>query len=211
MIVSVGSILLGLLVAQLKPNAGAVAADACESGWLPASWTYYYSYAPCCPDSPNYDPNADTDECVNYSACDYTGEFAYLDGKQSFEFVASNNLVSFFTTNGDNKSYGGKSLLISAMGKTIEALVADTCSDRDCDGCCTENAMPSGNLIDMEAYTVINNFGDLSAADGQICWKLVDSSTPPPVAPSCGVFGLDLFCPLTSCGWLGRLLGLCKP
>lgn len=40
-----------------------------------AQFTTYTSYASCCPDNENYDPNADTEECDKYSACDYSGEF----------------------------------------------------------------------------------------------------------------------------------------
>ena len=40
-----------------------------------ASFTYYESYAPCCPENENYDPDALTEECDKYSACDYTGDF----------------------------------------------------------------------------------------------------------------------------------------
>ena len=35
---------------------------------LTAQFTYYYSYAPCCKDNPNYDPNYPTTECDDYSA-----------------------------------------------------------------------------------------------------------------------------------------------
>jgi hypothetical protein len=61
----------------------------------------------------------------------------------------------------------------SGAGKTVEALVADTCVDSACDGYCTGNANPSGYLVDMEYWTVIDNFGYTSATDGQMCWRLV--------------------------------------
>jgi hypothetical protein len=51
-----------------------------------ATWTYYISYAPCCPENSNYDPNADTTECDEYSACLYSGEFAAI-GYQTLEYV----------------------------------------------------------------------------------------------------------------------------
>jgi hypothetical protein len=34
--------------------------------------------------------------------------------------------------------------------------------------------------------------------------------TPTSTNKPCGLFGLSLFCPLTQCGYIGRLLGLCK-
>jgi hypothetical protein len=144
----------------------------CAPGWKQASWTHYISYAPCCEDSPNYDPSADTTECDLYSACDYTGQFAY-GGQKPFNWVQSNNIVAFFSTYNDNTSFGNKRIRVSAAGKTVEALVLDTCADSDCDGCCTGNANPSGYLVDMEYWTVVNNFGDISTAQGQICWQLV--------------------------------------
>jgi hypothetical protein len=144
----------------------------CPSGWNQASWTHYISYAPCCEDSPNYDPSADTTECDEYSACDYLGGFAYI-GQKSFNWVQNNNIVSFFSSNGDNAAFGNKRIRVSAAGKTVEALVADTCGDSDCEGCCSENAQPSGYVVDMEYWTVMRNFGDISTAQGQICWQLV--------------------------------------
>eukprot|EP00978_Attheya_sp_CCMP212_P042752 scaffold266166_cov63-Attheya_sp.AAC.2 len=144
----------------------------CPSEWTQASWTHYTSYAPCCEDSPNYDPSADRDECDIYSACDYTGDFAYV-GHKSFDWVNSTNIIAFFSTKGNNESFGNKMIRVSAAGKTVEALVADTCGDNDCNGCCTENASPSGYLVDMEYWTVVKNFGNIDAAEGQICWQLM--------------------------------------
>jgi hypothetical protein len=94
----------------------------CAPGWKQASWTGYISYAPCCEDSPSYDPSADTTECDFYSACDYTGQFAY-GGQKPFNWVQSNNIVSFFSTYNDNTSFGNKRIRVSAAGKTVEALV----------------------------------------------------------------------------------------
>ena len=142
------------------------------SGWNTATWTTYTSYAACCKDSPNYDPSAPREECDVYSACDYTGDFAYI-GHKSYDYVRTNNIIAFFTNNGDNSAYGNKRLRIRALGKTVEVLVADTCGDHDCGGCCSANARPTGNLVDMEYWTVVNNFGDVSVAHGQVEWQLV--------------------------------------
>ena len=38
----------------------------------------------------------------------------------------------------------------------------------------------------------------------------VISPTKPPVRPNCGLLNLNIFCPLTGCGFFGRLLGLCN-
>jgi hypothetical protein len=191
----------------------------CEEGWTPARWTYYESYATCCENSPNYDPNADRTECDEYSACKYTGAFAYI-GNKSYDYVRTNNLVSFFTTNGDNASYGGKRMLVSARGKTIEVLVADTCGDDDCKGCCTRNAGQTGNVVDMEYNTVKNNFGGDpgSVAYGEICWKLDGGDSNPTPTPPRGTCGGgsrgDGVCSSGECcsewGWCGTSSAHCR-
>jgi hypothetical protein len=147
--------------------------EECGDGWTPASWTTFTSYALCCEGTPYYDSSADKTECEEYNACSYPGDFAYI-GHKSYNFVESNNLISFYSTHGDNSSYGNQRIRIAARGTTVEAIVADTCGDSDCNGCCTENASPSGYLVDMEYHTVVNNFGDIGAASGQVCWQLVD-------------------------------------
>jgi hypothetical protein len=126
------------------------------------------SYAPCCEDSPNYDSSADTAECDLYSACDF-GQFAY-SGQKSFNWVQSNNIIAFFSSFGDNKSFRNKMMRRARLWWT---LVVDTCGDSDCNGCCLSNPEPSRYLVDMEYWTVVNNFGDISTAQGQICWQLM--------------------------------------
>jgi len=85
----------------------------------------------------------------------------------------SADLIAFFSTHGDNESFGNKRIRISALGQTVEALVADTCGDHDCGGCCTENAGSIGYVVDMEYWTVVNNFGSADVADGVVCWQLI--------------------------------------
>lgn len=69
---------------------------------------------------------------------------------------------------------------------TFQAIIADTCADTDCDGCCTRNSHPTtGYLVDMEYYTVVNVFGTTSCADGNIDFS-IDLSQPP-VYKNCGV------------------------
>merc|ERR1712241_314922 len=115
----------------------------------------------------------------DYNACEYSGFFAYApDEQKSFDWVRDNNIVAFFTDHGNNSKYGNKRIRLKAAGKEIEALIIDTCRDSDCpevsDGCCSHNAQPSGYLVDMEYWTVMNNFGNVEVVDGQICWQLVD-------------------------------------
>ena len=84
----------------------------------------------------------------------YSGLFAGLSGKKSFEWVKSNNLVAFFDSkdpNGVNwkSKYAGKKIKLSKDGKTFIATIVDTCSDKDCGGCCSRNAK-GGFLVDLE-------------------------------------------------------------
>lgn len=109
-----------------------------------------------------------------YSACDYTGSFAYA-GQRDYDWVSQTDLIAFFSTNGDNASYGNKKIKIKANTKTVTAWIVDTCGDGDCDNCCTKNAQPSGYLVDMESHTVERHFGSLDEAFGEVCWKLDNS------------------------------------
>ena len=143
-----------------------------------ASFTTYTSYAACCPSNPNYNSSADSTECDDYSACDYSGDFAAI-GHKSYEYVQSHNLVAFFDASDANgydfeDKYGGKRITLRKGNVSLTAIIADTCSDSDCDGCCTQNAKPFGYLLDMEYWTVINNFGTMDAADGQIAFYIED-------------------------------------
>ena len=83
------------------------------------------------------------------------------------------------TPAGTEQKYARKSLNVHdpKTGTQFVVQVVDTCGDGDCGGCCTRNAKPSGNLIDMEYWTVMRHFnvsdpGD--AADGTLCWQLVE-------------------------------------
>eukprot|EP00483_Globobulimina_turgida_P011615 UN11637 len=93
-----------------------------------ASFTYYISYPACCKDNPNYDNTAETTECDEYSACDYSGEFAAL-GHKSYEYVQTNKLIAFYDnsdSNGDNfdTKYGGKTIQLIKSNVNITAIIA---------------------------------------------------------------------------------------
>jgi hypothetical protein len=145
--------------------------------WQKASFTTYTSYAPCCKSNPNYDPKYPTEECDDYSACDYPGDFAAI-GHKSFSWVKSHDLIAFYDSS-DKKGkqfdskYANKQVKLRKNGVELTALIADTCGDWDCDGCCTANAKPSGFLVDMEYYTILRYFGSTDAAEGQIEFMVV--------------------------------------
>ena len=105
---------------------------------------------------------AEDTECVDYNACDYSGEFAFI-GKQTYSYVEQNNLVSFYDDsdpNGDNTEslYGGKTIYLKYKGKEFQAIIADTCGNSDCNDCCHKNSK-GGYLVDMEFFTVLRNIG----------------------------------------------------
>ncbi len=47
------------------------------------------------------------------------------------------------------KNYGEKKIRLTKNNKTFTATIYDTCSDKDCNGCCSENAR-NGYLVDLE-------------------------------------------------------------
>merc|ERR1712039_1158227 len=171
-------------VSGMRTRRKLVTQSGCEAGWTAASWTWYKSYAECCPDNPNYDPNADNSEGELYNACRWSGYFAYVNGQRPYEWVASTDIIAFFSSYGDNQAYGNKRLRMKINTTVLEAEVLDTCGDSDCNGCCTRNSQPSGYLLDMEEHTVVRYFGYLNAAYGQICWQLADGPSPSPTPPS---------------------------
>eukprot|EP01104_Vermistella_antarctica_P000552 TRINITY_DN10705_c0_g1_i1.p1 TRINITY_DN10705_c0_g1~~TRINITY_DN10705_c0_g1_i1.p1 ORF type:complete len:439 (-),score=120.94 TRINITY_DN10705_c0_g1_i1:50-1366(-) len=141
--------------------------------------TYFSSYAPCCPNNENYDPDADTTECINYGACEAPGQFAAI-GEKSYDYVQQNNLVSLYDNsdpNGDNflSKYGGKRIRVTKADVTFLATIATTCDNSNCDDCCSNNADPdSGFLLDLELWTMKNNFGEDSTVWGDIYFEILD-------------------------------------
>lgn len=126
--------------------------------------TNYISYPECCDD-----PNApDKDECEDYNGCKWAGQFAYVDGKKSLDWVKKNNILSVFGK--DSSKLKLKTLELRKNGKTIKGIVYDRCDDSDCNGCCTKNAGKEKFLIDLEKYTY-QRFGQ---SDGVIEWRCVD-------------------------------------
>ena len=132
------------------------------------------------PKSPTCNPNAPTEECDDYSGCEYIGDFAAI-GHKSLEYVQTHNLVAFF----DASDPKGKNFQSKWAAKTIEitktyksktyifnATIADTCADSDCNGCCTRNSGNTGYLVDIEYFTAMNNFGTTDAASGTLNWKV---------------------------------------
>ena len=133
------------------------AATACASTnlvWHKASKTNYESY-----------PGPGSEECIKYSGCLYEGQFTACSGKHSLSWVQSHNIVSVFPNFAAMKLHD-LCLRSGSGSKMIVATAYDTCADSDCSGCCSKNALPSGNLIDVESFTDAR----WGVEDGQIEW-----------------------------------------
>lgn len=147
------------------------------SGWNKAYATHYSSYPTCCPEAPNYSPNAPKGECDDYSGCKYMGKFAGVKGKLSYPEVQKRNIVAFFKK-GDKqawKNIKGKKIRVRnpQNGQTLEVEALDTCGDKDCKGCCSKNASKGGGtLIDFETHTAQRFWGG-KPRNGVIEWQYV--------------------------------------
>ena len=126
--------------------------------WNKASLTEFESY-----------PDPGSEECVKYNGCTWAGQFAGVDGKQPESWVKAHNIAAVHSK--DFAKYKLKTLRLRKDGHEIDVVVYDECADSDCSGCCTQNAKPSGNLIDLEKYTA-ERFG--VPADGQVEWRCLD-------------------------------------
>jgi hypothetical protein len=98
----------------------------------------------------------------------WAGQFAGVNGVQTVEWVMAHNIAAVHMK--DFATYKLKTLRLRKDGKEIDVTVYDECNDADCSGCCTENAKPSGFLIDIESYTA-QRFG---VSDGQVDWACLD-------------------------------------
>lgn len=152
---------------------------------ISASMTFYESLPECCPGTSNYNPNADTTECDEDNACHWYGQLAYVDGTKDLSYFQTNNIVSLFSiASGSASPYNGQYITITKPGyPAFTALVADTCADSDCGGCCTTNAHPNQWLVDVEYWTAVRNLNastssiDCAACDGTV--SFVPANAPP--------------------------------
>jgi hypothetical protein len=108
--------------------------------WRSGSHTYYESY-----------PEDGSQECEQFSGCEYRGQFAACGGERKpEEWVAAHNIVSAFP---DFRDLELHDLCLRQDGQMIVVTVYDTCGDNDCDGCCSRNKGDADQLIDIEKYT----------------------------------------------------------
>lgn len=122
-----------------------------------AQLTWYTSY-----------PDPNSEECVQYNGCTWAGQFAALNGKQPESWVKANNIAAVHEK--DFAIYKLKTLRLTQGYRQIDVVVYDMCSDSDCNGCCTQNAKPTGFLIDIESYTAER----FESGSGQVAWTCLD-------------------------------------
>jgi hypothetical protein len=127
--------------------------------WRQANLTNFTSY-----------PDPGSEECIEFSGCEYEGEFAFVDGTQSEAWVKAHNIAAVHSR--DANKYKLKTLRLKKNEHVIDVTVYDECADSDCDGCCTQNANAHGVgfLIDIESYTA-QRFG---VDDGIIDWACLN-------------------------------------
>ncbi len=128
-----------------------------ELDWQQANLTNFESY-----------PDPDSDECKFFHGCDYVGEFAFVSGRQSEQWVMDHNIVAVHEKDADQ--YALKNLRLRMDGNEIDVTVYDECADSDCEGCCTQNSRETGFLIDIEKYTMVR-FGN---GDGIVDFACLD-------------------------------------
>jgi len=154
-----------------------------------ATFTYFNSYPMCCPESPNFDPEAAPEECDNFSGCAHMGDLMAMqsamnpNGHVELSYIQSHNLVSFYDDSDPHgllwrSRYANKAIQITkaynGMTRIFNATIVDTCSNLDCNNCCSKNARASGGfLLNMEYYTVVRHFGTTDAASGTAAFVIV--------------------------------------
>ncbi len=125
--------------------------------WRDANLTNFTSY-----------PEPGSEECEDFSGCEWAGRFAFVDGQQTEAWVMAHNIAAVHSDHADQ--YGLHTLRLRAEDRRIDVVVYDLCSDSDCSGCCTRNARETGFLIDLEHYTA-ERFG---MGDGIVEWACLD-------------------------------------
>jgi hypothetical protein len=137
-----------------------VAADAYDNSklsWRKANLTWYESY-----------PDPGSEECIEYSGCEYSGELSYFEETKSPSWINNTNIAAVHSDDWDK--YAGKILRIKQGSHQVDVMVYDLCSDDDCDGCCSDNMSETGFLIDMELHTLERFGGD----QGVVEWSCLD-------------------------------------
>jgi hypothetical protein len=94
--------------------------DSDQLEWRSANVTNFESY-----------PADGTSECIDFSGCDYRGQFAGVEGTQPLQWVMSNNIAAVHSR--DFEAYAHKTLRLRDGQSEIDVVVYDLCSDDDCE------------------------------------------------------------------------------
>jgi hypothetical protein len=110
------------------------------------------------------------EECEEFNGCQWAGLFAFVNGKQTEQWVRDHNIAAVHSK--DANAYRLRNLHLRQGTRNIDVVVYDMCADSDCDGCCTDNATENGLnfLIDIEKYTM-QRFG---SGSGTVDWYCKD-------------------------------------
>jgi len=119
--------------------------------WKTANKTTYTSY-----------PEPGSEECIEFSGCEYQGQFAACDDTMPEAWVAAHDIAALYPLG----ELALHDICIRAGDEAMVVTVVDTCADSDCDGCCSENRGDADALVDLEKYTN-TRFG---LDDGPIEW-----------------------------------------
>jgi hypothetical protein len=133
--------------------------------WKTANETNFTSY-----------PDPNSPECIQFSGCQYEGQFAACPVTEPQDWVMSHNIVSIYPNYG-SLALHDLCLQDPATGQSILVTVYDTCANSDCGGCCTQNKGSADALIDVEinTYMRFNNndtmikWADLGPTTGSAC------------------------------------------
>lgn len=109
-----------------------------------------------------------SEECHQDNGCAHEGEFEYVDGKQTKQWVQDHHIISVLKQDGEE--FARKTFRVRQGSNQIDAQVLDICSDDDCNNCCSDNSQQTGFLIDMESFT----YDAFGASDGIVEWMCLD-------------------------------------
>ena len=107
--------------------------------WNTGHKTHYISY-----------PAPGSVECEQYNGCTWEGLFAGCSDRQSEDWVAETNIAAVYPLFGNLAHH---EICIRTGSEVMIVNVIDTCSDQDCNGCCSRNQGSADALVDLESYT----------------------------------------------------------
>lgn len=138
--------------AQIPEPADLTRCEDAGLNWRSGNKTHFTSY-----------PEPGSPECVEFNGCEWEGLFAGCGLKQSEEWVSQVNIAAVYP---QFENLEHHELCIRFGSAMMIVNVIDTCSDTDCDGCCSQNLAGADALIDLEDYTDAR----WGQPDGEIQW-----------------------------------------